>query len=113
MFFTSLVTSAGTLPHLRRLILKGILKTGWRDRANFRDRWIRRLERVFLRRSTPPNPHMCSFSSFAAHQAYLADLTRNTQLASSDSSLSSSQEGDSPPHLQSRRRTAVISISDS
>src|SRR6516165_6137430 len=107
MFFTSLVTSAPMLPHLRRLILKGILKTGWRDRANFRDRWIRCLERVFLRHPAPPNPHLCSFGAFAAYQAHLTNLEGNAQLNSVDSL--SSRGGDSPPRRQSRRRAAVIS----
>lgn len=49
MFFQSLLDSAPHLPHLRRLVLKAILKIGWRDRASFRDKWIGRLRRVFLR----------------------------------------------------------------
>ena len=49
MFFHSLLDSAPDLPHLRRLVLKAILKIGWRDRASFRDKWIGRLQRVFLR----------------------------------------------------------------
>lgn len=49
MFFQSLLDSAPDLPHLRRLVLKAILKIGWRDRASFRDKWIGRLQRVFLR----------------------------------------------------------------
>ena len=53
MFFQSLLDSAPVLPDLRRLVLKAILKIGWRDRASFRDKWIGRLRRVFLR---PPEP---------------------------------------------------------
>lgn len=49
MFFQSLLDSAPDLPHLRRLVLKAILKIGWRDRASFRDKWIGRLRQVFLR----------------------------------------------------------------
>lgn len=60
-FFRSLVEAAPNLPHLRSLIVKAILKKlGWRDRATFRDRWIKRLETAFLRKSEPPNPNLCS-----------------------------------------------------
>lgn len=57
MFFQSLIDSAPNLPHLRRLVLKAILKIGWRDRASFRDKWIGRLQRVFLRPVEPPRVH--------------------------------------------------------
>ncbi|OMP85344.1 hypothetical protein BK809_0004014, partial [Diplodia seriata] len=59
-FFSSLLDSAEELPQLRRLTLKAILNIGWRDRATFRDKWIGRLQRVFLRKSCPPNSHLMS-----------------------------------------------------
>ncbi|KAL2868725.1 uncharacterized protein BJX67DRAFT_349063 [Aspergillus lucknowensis] len=55
-FFASLIEAAPELANLRRLVISAILKTGWRDRASFREKWIGRLEKVFLRQSTPPNP---------------------------------------------------------
>lgn len=55
-FFTSLIESAPDLKDLRKLVISAILKIGWRDRANFRERWIGKLESVFLRRSPPPDP---------------------------------------------------------
>lgn len=55
-FFTSLIDSAPDLKDLRKLIISAILKIGWRDRANFRERWIGKLENIFLRRSPPPDP---------------------------------------------------------
>ncbi|KEY76307.1 hypothetical protein BA78_5302 [Aspergillus fumigatus] len=60
VFFTSLIDSARELRNLRRLIISAILKIGWRDRATFREKWIGRMERVFLRRSPPPNPDLRS-----------------------------------------------------
>ncbi|MCJ1363883.1 hypothetical protein MMC16_002992 [Acarospora aff. strigata] len=57
MFFQSLIDSAAGLPHLRRLVLKAILKIGWRDRASFRDKWIGRLRRVFLRQEEFSNTY--------------------------------------------------------
>ena len=68
-FFTSLVESAGELPHLQRLIIKASLsESGWRERINFRDRWIARLEKVFLRKAEPPNPHLRSIATFQAEK---------------------------------------------
>ncbi|KAL4943884.1 hypothetical protein BDV06DRAFT_188919 [Aspergillus oleicola] len=55
-FFRSLIEAAPELHNLRKLVISAILKTGWRDRASFREKWIGKLERVFLRRSAPPNP---------------------------------------------------------
>jgi hypothetical protein len=59
-FFMSLIDAAPSLPDLRRLVVSAILKIAWRDRANFRERWISRLERTFLRRSQPPDPNLRS-----------------------------------------------------
>lgn len=60
VFFTSLINAAPELRNLRRLAISAILKIGWRDRATFREKWIGRLERVFLRRSPPPDPNLCT-----------------------------------------------------
>lgn len=56
--FTSLINAAPQLPNLRRLVISAILEIGWRDRATFREKWISRLEHVFLRRDAPPNPSL-------------------------------------------------------
>lgn len=58
VFFTSLIDAAPELRDLRRLMISAILKIGWRDRASFREKWIGKLERVFLRRCTPPDPDL-------------------------------------------------------
>ncbi|KZF20593.1 hypothetical protein L228DRAFT_249345 [Xylona heveae TC161] len=63
-FFQSLLDSAAELPDLRRLVLKVILQIGWRDRARFRDRWIGKLKRAFLRQSDPPDPNLRSLRTF-------------------------------------------------
>ncbi|CAG8002428.1 unnamed protein product [Penicillium olsonii] len=60
VFFTSLVNAAPHLCDLRKLAISAILKIGWRDRATFRERWISRFERVFLRHSPPPDPNLRS-----------------------------------------------------
>jgi hypothetical protein len=53
-FFNDLIESAPTLVNLRTLIITGILDMEWRERATIRDHWVKKLERVFLRISTPP-----------------------------------------------------------
>ena len=55
VFLRSLILSASKLQQLRRLVLKGSIEgIGWRDRASFRDRWIGKLQKVFLRHSRSP-----------------------------------------------------------
>lgn len=74
VFFRSLLDSAGTLPHLRTLVIKAILDTiSWRDRGGFRDRWQKSFERVFKRKPTPPNPHLRSMGAYTAHMKQLAE----------------------------------------
>ncbi|OQV08793.1 hypothetical protein CLAIMM_13015 [Cladophialophora immunda] len=55
-FLASLVDSSEHLPQLRRLNIKAILKdASWRDRAKFRQRWLPKLENVFLNTEEPSN----------------------------------------------------------
>jgi hypothetical protein len=63
-FFGSLIDSAEDLPDLRDLELVVSLNISWRDRATFRDQWIDKIDRVFKRKSAPPNPHWMSIRGF-------------------------------------------------
>jgi hypothetical protein len=63
-FFGSLIDSADELPELRELVIKAIININWRERAAFRDEWIGRFQRVFLRKCAPPNPHLASLRAF-------------------------------------------------
>ncbi|KAJ5648529.1 hypothetical protein N7490_004901 [Penicillium lividum] len=60
MFFMSLLEAAPKLKDLRRVDISVILPVGWRDRAQFRKKWVDRLTAAFLRRSPPPNPNFRS-----------------------------------------------------
>jgi len=62
--FRSLVENAKDLPDLRHLALQAHINIPWRDRAGFRDQWIERLQRVYLRRYNPPKPHLGSLKEF-------------------------------------------------
>lgn len=94
-FFASIIEAAPELRNLRKLIISAILKTGWRDRASFRERWISKLQRVFLRRSPPPD-------------STLRTLTRPSQDRNSVKPNEDSQpdEVESPP--PSKRKSARI-----
>lgn len=79
-FFSSLINSAPSLMNLRKLIIKASLDSlelGWRDRASFRDKWIGKLQHVFLRHSTPPDPHMRSIGIFKENQRQLGNVHRS------------------------------------
>lgn len=52
--FNSLINHAEKLRNLRTIRLSVILMIEWRDRAAFRERWTRRLNKAFLRRAGPP-----------------------------------------------------------
>jgi hypothetical protein len=83
-FFTSLINAAPTLPDLRRLVISAILKIQWRERASFREKWIAKLERVFLRRSKAPNPNLRSLRKRPLNPGQPAgsdDLTASPDLA--------------------------------
>lgn len=70
LFFSSLTDSAGMLPDLRQLRIKASLdESGWRERIAFRDTWTEKLRHIFLRRSSPPNPHLKSIATFKAFQS--------------------------------------------
>jgi hypothetical protein len=74
-FFRSIVESADSLPHLRKLILQAHINISWRDRAAFRDQWIERLRRVYQRHSPEPDPKLASLEAFRQWKAAQADTT--------------------------------------
>ncbi|KAL1959064.1 hypothetical protein VTO42DRAFT_3305 [Malbranchea cinnamomea] len=54
-FFNNLIESAPSLMNLRTLIITAILNINWRDRASLREKYVRTLQRTFLRKSAPPS----------------------------------------------------------
>ncbi|KAL2852500.1 hypothetical protein BJY01DRAFT_207959 [Aspergillus pseudoustus] len=117
-FFASLIEAAPELLDLRRLIISAILKTGWRDRASFREKWIGNLERVFLRHSSPPDPRLRTIAQQTQNRA----PSRASQAAMPDEGASPSKrksvrianrkysdsEDDHSPSRKSRARNGDI-----
>ena len=102
MFFRSLLESADTLTNLRRLVIKAILDTSWRDRSSFRDEWVGAFKRVFKRPFDPPNPHLQSLGSYAAYKKRDDEISR-LKLDDSDDDILHRQ-------LKSRRLTTGSEI---
>ena len=93
-FFMSLVDAAPKMPDLRRLTITAILKIGWRDRANFREKWIRQVEDTFKRCSDPPNPNYRSLRKRKINPAppeSAAEPARPTSAGSGHSATSKRQ----------------------
>lgn len=57
MFFQSFVDQARDLPKLRYLAVKAMLDVPWRQRSEFRDKWVSKLKKVFLRKAKKPRPY--------------------------------------------------------
>jgi hypothetical protein len=111
VFFNSLVNAAPDLRKLRKLGISAILKIGWRDRATFRERWISRLEKVFLRRSLPPNPNLRSIRKRQLKPSHLAAENGAPSEAYSDESrFGTANSGPSTTKRQSTRLAQQSSV---
>ncbi|KAK4633607.1 uncharacterized protein CLAFUR5_03388 [Fulvia fulva] len=62
--FRSLIEAAPDLPDLRYLILHAHINIPWRDRVGFRDQWIERLRRVYLRETKEASKELGSLRQF-------------------------------------------------
>lgn len=96
MFFQSLIDQAPDLLRLRHLAVKAMLDVPWRQRSEFRDKWVSKLKRVFLRKPTRPKP----FHSLAQWPALSGgNVIREGEIAqSSEDEL-----------LPARRSTRIVS----
>lgn len=91
-FFTSLIQAAPRLRNLRRLVVSAILEISWRDRANFRERWISQLESTFLRYSPPPDPNLRSLRKRELNPPLSRDESGRPTSASIDTSIPSKRQ---------------------
>lgn len=61
---SSLVHSAAELPWLREVRILATVDMNWRDRAEFRQKWAARFEKVFACRDPAPSPHLVSLRAY-------------------------------------------------
>ncbi|PLB45251.1 hypothetical protein P170DRAFT_479769 [Aspergillus steynii IBT 23096] len=108
VFFTSLIDAAPELRDLRRLMISAILKIGWRDRASFREKWIGNLEKVFLRRSAPPNPAFRTLARTAPSTTHVDEGKTDEAATQSDAPPS----GISTPSKRKSARLAQRKLSE-
>lgn len=115
--FRSLVESAKDLPELRRLVVQAHINIPWRDRAGFRDQWIERLHRVYLRKSKRPDSRLASLRTWREFKA-----TKAVDVDSDDESLVrrslshvqvTPRKRDSSPARRRSRRVAAAHDSQS
>jgi len=99
-FFKSLANSASALPDLRKLNLTAHVNIGWKERAEFRSTWVSTLRRIFLRKSTPPNPHLMSLKAF---RLWKEGKVPQVVVGIKERPLADSDDSDAP--LLSRGRT--------
>lgn len=100
-FFSSLVDSAASLPDLRKLVLIAYINLDWRDRIKFRNTWVKRCNRVFLRESEPPNPHLKSLKAFRLWKQNPASEDSEVAPSVHNRSMADSEDSDAP--LTARR----------
>lgn len=95
MFFQSFVDQAPNLPRLRHLAVKAMLDVPWRQRSEFRDKWVKKLKSVFLRKTRKPQ---------AYHSLIQWPLDGEKQRAKQEAgSLKADQDSDASPIRRSTR----------
>lgn len=108
LFFSSLTDASPCLGQLRQLTVRASLdESGWRDRIGFRDKWTRRLQNVFLRKSTPPNPHLKTLSAFKANKRQQSKGQKSSPLV--DRFKSGEPASTANQHLSMRKGSAQMS----
>jgi len=110
LFFSSLTDASRTLGQLRQLRIKASLdESGWRDRIGFRDKWTQRLQHVFLRKSTPPNPHLKTLAAFKAYKRQQSKGHSSSPLVdrSKGSEATGTTKQHSPMHKGNARMSRV------
>jgi hypothetical protein len=103
-FLRSLVDAAPKLKDLRKLNIRILLQQdSWRERARLRQTWMRKLERVFLRKADPPQVFV---PRFFGPQSFRAEASRPS---TSQSTNGMSTTTDSSTYTrESNRKSARI-----
>ena len=112
-FFSSFVDTPRSLSNLRHIEIKASIdESGWRDRIAFRDKWVQRLNEVFLRRSSPPNPHLRSIAAYRDWKAQQAKSAKGDGFITHVQS-SPANEASGNAVAQATKSTAVLNHSPS
>lgn len=106
--FRSLVDAARDLPDLRYLVIQAHISIPWRDRAQFRDQWIDRLNTVYLRRSEDPSPFL---GSLRQHRLYKDAITKGRAVVT-EADLETDDES-STRHRLSHVQVSPVELSTS
>lgn len=108
--FRSLIDSAPELPDLRHLAIHAHINIPWRDRVGFRDQWIKRLRRVYLRKSEEPSKNMGSLKQIRMWSDLQGKTIRPPRSNRDELSLDFSNDEDDTP-LAAGRRVSHVRIS--
>lgn len=101
MFFESLTGSAAALPDLRYIDIKASLaESSWRDRISFRNKWIRKMEKVFKRTSAPPNPWLKSLETFKRHKDAFRNSKGSDELNHTINKATDKEDRDNLSHIR-------------
>ena len=80
-FLQSLVDASSTLSDLRTIRIKAsINESGWRERKDFKDKWIETLDKVFRYDSPPPNPNWTSIPAFKGWKTRQQPFNNNNKI---------------------------------
>lgn len=84
MFFSSFVDQAPDMPKLRHISIKAMLDVPWRQRSEFRDKWVRKFKRVFLRKVARPRPFHSLIQWPLSGEGRAAQLTESAKAEDDD-----------------------------
>lgn len=110
--------SAESLPDLRNLVLQAHINIAWRDRAAFRDQWIERLRRVYLRQDDEPDSNLASLKAWQLYKSPQPASTSGSRVFShvritprkpSATATSGEEEGSPDSDSRSKRRSKRLS----
>lgn len=105
--FRSLIDSAPELPDLRHVALHAHINIPWRDRVGFRDQWIKRLRRVYLRKADEPSKHLGSLKQFRMWSDLCGKTIRGPRSNRDELSLGFSDDDEDDVPLSGRRASHV------
>lgn len=105
--FRSLIDCAPELPELRHIAIHAHINIPWRDRVGFRDQWIKRLRRVYLRKSDEPSKQMGSLKQMRMWSDLQGKTIREPRSTKDELSLDFSSNDEDEVPLAGRHASHV------